>query len=88
MKYPLLASLVPNGEYFDESAIVNEGGFLSVTHLDAIEKAMSDNAAIVQDVNEQLSTANSTIEQHTARITELEEAATKDADTKIGRAHV
>jgi chromosome segregation ATPase len=59
MKFPKVTGLVPEGEHFDESAIVNEGGFLSIAHLNAIENALVDtegleqaNASIVELTNE------------------------------------
>lgn len=55
MKYPRIATLVPQGEHFDESAIINEGGFLSVGHLSGIEAALENNNV------EALEQANATI---------------------------
>lgn len=55
MKYPRIATLVPQGEHFDESAIINEGGFLSVGHLSGIEAALENNNL------EALEQANATI---------------------------
>lgn len=40
-KYPLIAALVPAGEHFDESGIVGDGGWVSVSHLRAIEQKLS-----------------------------------------------
>lgn len=45
MKYPKIQSLVPAGEFFDESAIINEGGYLSVNHLNAIEANIANKEA-------------------------------------------
>ncbi len=41
MKFPKIHALVPAGEHFDESAIVNEGGYLSINHLNAIELSLA-----------------------------------------------
>jgi hypothetical protein len=46
-KYDLIAALTPATENFDESAIVNEGGYLSVAHLDAIEDKLKEDAASI-----------------------------------------
>ncbi len=40
-KYPFITALVPAGEFFDESGIVGDGGWVSVSHLRAIEQKLS-----------------------------------------------
>lgn len=64
MKYAQIQALVPKGEHFDESGIINEGGFLSVAHLDNIEQTLATNAPALEQ-------ANSTIEAHVSTIEEL-----------------
>ena len=67
MKYPKVKDLVPAGEHFDESAIVNEGGFLSVAHLDAIENQLGVHETDMQNLQTQLdeATGNATTLQTT-----------------------
>ena len=67
MKYPQLNSLVPAGEHFDESA-VNEGVFLSVAHIDAIEQNLAGHEGVLQAVQTQLDTAKETNTTHEATI--------------------
>lgn len=41
MSYPKILAAVPTGEHFDESA-VNEGVWLSATHLSSVEAALTE----------------------------------------------
>ena len=82
MKFQKIAGLVPEGEHFDESAIVNEGGFLSVAHLNAIENALVDtegleqaNASIVELSNER-DTAVQELATATENLTTAQETIT------------
>lgn len=60
MEIPKIIALVPAGEHFDQSAIINEGGFLSVAHIGAIENALGeDNAEALAQANEQITTLTS-----------------------------
>lgn len=52
MEYTNIISVVPQGEVFDSSA-VNEGVWMSVAHMNAVEKLLSDNAAAVASVKGQ-----------------------------------
>jgi hypothetical protein len=75
MKFQKIAGLVPEGEHFDESAIVNEGGFLSVAHLAALENDLGDstNAEALEQANAsivELTTARDTAMQELGAITE------------------
>ena len=77
MKYPKIKSLVPQGEHFDESAIVNEGGYISVAHLDALEKTLGENATAISGHAAALQTANDATTAAEAKVTPLtEEIAT------------
>jgi chromosome segregation ATPase len=69
MKYAQIQALVPTAEHFDESGIINEGGFLSVAHLNNIEQTLATNAPALEQ-------ANATIEAHVATIEEKETAIT------------
>ena len=78
MEYTQIISLVPEGEYFDASAI-NEGVYLSVAHLNAIEAQLALSAgnieAAMQEVsaaNSALDTANLTVQQQASIIAALE----------------
>lgn len=51
MKYPNISALVPEGEHFDETGIINEGGYVSIGHLALIEKELSDNATALSDAS-------------------------------------
>jgi|ERR1035437_1147520 hypothetical protein len=76
MKYPKITSLVPEGEHFDESGIVNEGGFLSIKHLDNIEK-------IIAGGDSALESANLLIQQDAGEVTRLtEELAAANVKTE------
>lgn len=68
MRYVKIAALVPQGEHFDESAILNEGGWISSAHLSAIESALGG-AEIVQNA---LDAANGTITSRDAEIVRLQ----------------
>lgn len=88
MKYPKVKDLVPAGEHFDESAIVNEGGFLSVAHLDAIENQLTESGTAYATLQTQLDEANAngttlqtTIEGLNTEISGLKTAATASANT-------
>jgi chromosome segregation ATPase len=61
MKYKNIQSHVPQGEHFDESAIVNEGGFLSVNHLNAIESVLENNASTLSTAQQSLQTATENV---------------------------
>ena len=82
MKYPNIALLVPTREHFDESAIINEGGYLTTGHLANIEKWFTDSTAAAITVNESLSakdaelvTANENLVAANANLTEAKTAA-------------
>ena len=99
MEHTQIISLVPEGEYFDASAI-NEGVYLSVAHLNAIEAQLALSAGNIEAAMEEVSAANSavdaakqTIDQQAATIAALEEevktlkqtpAAPVSATTKEG----
>lgn len=76
MEFTHITSLVPEGEHFD-SAAINEGIFLTVGHVEAIESQLAQNAdAIETAVAERnqaqtaLTEANETIQ---AQVTSMEE---------------
>ena len=71
-KFKKIAALVPKGEHFDESAIVNEGGWVTVNHLTAIEAALEVSETTVSE----LATANGTVETLNTEIAGLNTAAT------------
>lgn len=64
MKYTHIQALVPKEEHFDESGIINEGGFLSVAHLSNIEQTLATTSPALEQ-------ANAAIETHVATIEEL-----------------
>lgn len=74
MKYPKIASLVPQGEHFDESAIVNEGGWVSTQHLTSIESTLASLDGMVP--KSELDAANAIATAHEATIAEMQTAAT------------
>lgn len=103
MKYPKINSLVPAAEHFDESAIINEGGYLSIAHLTAIEKNLADsesgsiastaalNAAqeSLAAATESLTAANTKVEEQTATITSLQsEVATAKTTNETQAARI
>lgn len=69
MKYKKISALVPEGEHFDESAITNEGVWLSANHLNAIESEMQQGDTALDAVAAQITDLS--IERDSAR----EEAA-------------
>lgn len=85
MQFNNIVALVPEGEHFDESAIVNEGVFLSLGHVQNIENAINGHAAAIatatanteaaqvlaSEANEALTTANNTIVERDATIADL-----------------
>lgn len=83
MKFPNLQSLVPQGEHFDESAIVNEGGYLSINHLNAVEKELStagEKITAFDTLNKTLSDQNTVLQNaQTASAATLSDNATKIA---------
>lgn len=94
MEYPQLSSFVPAGEHFDSTAI-NEGVYLTVGHVDAIEAALAGKEAVVLDLNSRitlaeaatqtaqdaLATANATISANTIAIEERDATiASRDAE--------
>lgn len=87
MKFPNLQSLVPEGEYFDESAIVNEGGYLSINHLNAVEKQLSsagEKITALESLNKNLSGQNITLQTaQTADAAMLSANATKIAALEL-----
>lgn len=87
MKFPNLQSLVPEGEHFDESAIVNEGGYLSINHLNAVEKQLSstgEKIAAFDTLNQKLSEQNTALlNVQTADSATLTANATKIAALEI-----
>lgn len=48
MEYTNITALVPTGEHFDSSAI-NEGVYLTVAHVNAIEKSLGGHATALAD---------------------------------------
>jgi len=58
MKYPKITALVPEGEHFDDSAIINEGGYLSIAHFAAVEKRLTENETAIADAANALTIAN------------------------------
>lgn len=54
MKYNFLQSLVPEGEHFDESAILNEGGWMSIKHLDLINSRGTELQSIIDRLNQSI----------------------------------
>lgn len=64
MTYKHIQNLVPQTEHFDESGIINEGGFLSVAHLNNIEQTLATTSPALEQ-------ANAAIEAHVATIEEL-----------------
>lgn len=88
MSYPKIKSLAPAGEHFDESAIVNEGGFLSVAHLGTIENHLVDNAAAYATLEQQFNeatasatTLQTTIDGLNTQISGLNDTAIASATT-------
>lgn len=79
-KYLNIQNLVPAGEHFDESAIVNEGGYLSVHHLNAIEKSLSENGSAVSALQGQLDAVNDTVNEKDGIIATM----TASAETATG----
>jgi hypothetical protein len=82
MKYQKIASLVPAGEHFEEKA-VNEGVWLSVAHIEAIESVLAadpDRSEI-----DRLTTELSAAQQANATLTQSMETlnAAKQSDTTI-----
>lgn len=78
-KYAKIAALVPQGEHFDESAIVNEGGWVSTGHLDAIEASLGTvpEGYVAQA---ELDAANALVTDRDSTISSLQTAsAEKDA---------
>lgn len=75
MKYPKVNELVPAGEHFDESGIVNEGGFLSVQHLDAIEKKLTDETAAFQNLQLEKDGLATKVTEHETTIATMTTAA-------------
>lgn len=85
MKYQQINALVPENEHFDESAAINEGMFLSVAHIDAIENALQNSGSVSESiqlelenartelvqVNSDLELANETISNQQSTIDEL-----------------
>lgn len=85
MEFNNLVALVPQGEHFDQSAIINEGVFLSLGHVNNIEAALGASAEaiaaaqanvdasqlLVSEANEALNNANVTIGERDATIAEL-----------------
>ena len=57
MELTNVIAAVPEGEHFDATA-VNEGIWVSQTHMAAIESKLAENASKVSGLEEQLGTAN------------------------------
>lgn len=87
MKYDQIPGLVPPGEHVDMSAM-NEGIFLSVAHVDAIESALANNAGIVAALNIKID-EQSLLAQQTAVAQQAAEGslatANKELTTASGR---
>lgn len=88
MKYAQIQALVPIGEHFDESGIINEGGFLSVAHLDNIEQTLATNAPALEQANALIDTHVATIAEKEATITTLQsekETAQQEVTTQAAK---
>ena len=82
MKYPQIQALVPKGEHFDESASLNEGGYLSTGHLSAIENDLATNTQALEQANAMIETHANSIADLNATIATMQTAA----DTAIANA--
>jgi len=85
MEFNNIVALVPEGEHFDESAIVNEGVFLTIAHVQNIENTLAGAAqqitaaesnvataqGLVSEATESVTAANNTIAERDATIAEL-----------------
>jgi chromosome segregation ATPase len=80
MKFPKLTALAPAGESFDETAL-NEGIWVTGSHLESVEKALAGNDTALQAVNASLETATAQLTESNAKITGLEESAATSATT-------
>lgn len=84
MKYPQLQSLIPAGEHFDESAIINEGGYLSINHLAAIEERLANNQAafdaVKLDLDNQKALVDSLTEKQNTSAQKITDQANKIAE--------
>lgn len=76
MKYQHIQSLVPDGEHFDESAAINEGMFMSIGHIDAIENALGNAGSVSESIQAQLGEANEQISSLNDSITAAQERET------------
>jgi hypothetical protein len=86
MKYKNIQELVPAGEYFDESAIVNEGGYLSIKHLQAIEERLEENTLENDSTEQALQIANENISSQQADIDQLKKEAAENTATIASQA--
>jgi uncharacterized small protein (DUF1192 family) len=73
MKYPKITSLVPVGEFFDESA-VGEGVYLTATHLQSIEDKLAAPVEADPVLQEQLNTANASVTSLQAQVATMHTA--------------
>lgn len=81
MKYSKITSLVPAGEFFDESA-VDEGVYLTTTHLQALEDALSkpnEADAALQAKLDEATTQVTTLQTQMQGMHTAEAMAAKDA---------
>ncbi len=81
MKYPRLNELIPEGEHFDESA-VNEGVWLTVTHLNNIEESLSQSTTAIEAVENNLAVANNNISELEKTVNDLQKSV-NDANQTI-----
>lgn len=87
MKYNFLQSLIPEGEHFDESAIVNEGGWMSIKHLDLINSKGNELTTSLQQMTQTIAdnatAMDALVNVHTAAIDGLN-VTIADKDKMIG----
>lgn len=76
MKFQKISAAVPQGEHFDESA-VNEGVWMSETHLTSIENALTVAETATAQVTASLETANASIENLNTELATEKENVTK-----------
>jgi hypothetical protein len=85
MKFPKLTALVPEGEHFDESAIINEGCYLSIGHINSIESAFIAHDSVVEAANVSATQISSLQEQLTVAQTAASDSAAslENSNTRI-----
>lgn len=75
MNYKKITSLVPEGEFFDETAI-GEGVYLTVNHLNAIESELGQPNTADAAIVSQLDSANLSVQQLTEQMATMHTAET------------